>query len=251
METSRISRSIKKGIILGSAAYALFFGAPEYLSGMQKRSDDAKYESVFSINPSYEDKCLDVFLDNERCKDIEIKRSNSNKIVLTRNIPAYLGHKPTIEALRKISDWDQTISTYAGQIEESDKVYIYERDGNTIIRASGEATFYKREDGFHTTAVGAPYHDNTLTIAANPALGWKIPGKVRITADNGNQLEVAVIDKGPYKKVNGKFVPHNTRIIDMSPEVASHLYKNFKERGVMPVSVEYLGQLTKEEVEGH
>jgi rare lipoprotein A len=80
--------------------------------------------------------------------------------------------------------------------------------GTTQVSYYGEA-FHGRK-----TASGEIFHMDSLTCAS-PTLPFGT--QVEITnPNNGKSVIVRVNDRGPWKKINGKVVPHPTRGFDVS-----------------------------------
>ena len=95
-------------------------------------------------------------------------------------------------------------------------------------RAEGLASWYGHAFHGRRTANGEIFDMNAIS-AAHPTM--PIPSYARVTnLTNGHSLMVRVNDRGPY---------HGNRVIDLSHRSAQLL--GFRERGVAPVRVEYVG----------
>ena len=105
---------------------------------------------------------------------------------------------------------------------------LFTKDTNTLPFEIGIASWYG--PGFHgkKTASGVLY-DQNLMVAAHKTLPFGTV--VRVTnLDNGLQVEVCVVDRGPYIK---------GRVIDLSASAATAL--GMKGKGTAHVRVEDLG----------
>ena len=62
--------------------------------------------------------------------------------------------------------------------------------------------------------------------ASSSAAMTGVPLGIRVRVertDTGKSIEVRVNDRGPYERKNGKWVPHPTRIIDLSKKAMQEL----------------------------
>lgn len=102
----------------------------------------------------------------------------------------------------------------------------------TLLK-SGTASWYG--PGFHgrKTANGEIYDQNKMTAAMT---GVPLGIRVRVErTDTGSSIEVRVNDRGPYERKNGKWVPHRSRVIDLSKKAMQAL--GGISAGVIPVKV--------------
>ena len=155
-------------------------------------------------------------------------------------------YKPLLDEVK----YSNGPTRFAGELYDNGVVRVLEREGDQINSAEGLATFYSRREGFKKTATGAPFNDNELTVAVNERLGYQLPCLVKITnLENGNSVEAVANDHGPYMFNKGgkaikrkrKYIPHEERIVDASPEVAKEL--DFFKDGKARVRIDYIKQL--------
>lgn len=102
----------------------------------------------------------------------------------------------------------------------------------TLLK-QGKASWYG--PGFHgrKTANGERYDQEAMTAAMT---GVPLGIQVRVVrTDTGAAVTVRVNDRGPYEKSGGRYVPHSTRVIDLSKAAMRSL--GGIERGLISVQV--------------
>jgi rare lipoprotein A (peptidoglycan hydrolase) len=160
---------------------------------------------------------------------------------------------PKIDEIKGRIKYSNGPTKFAGELENNEKVRILAREGEKITSAIGIASHYSREKEFRTTATGSPFHNYLFTVAINERMGYQIPCIIKITnLENNKYLEAIANDHGPYIfnskgraiKRDGRFIPHDERIVDLSPALAEQL--GFKNDGLARVMVDYLGELNIE-----
>lgn len=79
---------------------------------------------------------------------------------------------------------------------------------------SGRASWYGPRFHGRRTASGERYDQEAMTAAMT---GIALGTRVRVVrVDGGASVVVRVNDRGPYERKNGRWVPHGTRVIDLS-----------------------------------
>ena len=104
--------------------------------------------------------------------------------------------------------------------------------GGPLLKA-GKASWYG--PGFHgrKTASGERYDQEALTCAmTGVALGTEV---LVVRSDTGASVVLRVNDRGPYERQNGRWVPHSTRVVDLSARAMREL--GGIGMGVIPVKV--------------
>lgn len=93
--------------------------------------------------------------------------------------------------------------------------------GGEPLMRSGKASWYG--PGFHgrRTANGEIYDQNALTCAMT---GIPLGTRVRVVrVDTGANIVLRVNDRGPYERKGGRWVPHSTRVVDLSARAMREL----------------------------
>ena len=137
---------------------------------------------------------------------------------------------------------------YAGELDDNNCVKVLEKNGKTVREAEGLASWYSVEDSGRQTATGIELENEKDYVAVNERLGYELPCIVKITnLKNGKSKEAIAVDHGPYKFNRygnaiknrfGKYIPHQSRIIDTTKRVAREL--DFYKNGLTKIKVEYL-----------
>ena len=126
-------------------------------------------------------------------------------------------------------------------------IKVLERVGRLITRVQGEASVYTGGEGpWDETATGGPVLDDEFTAALNT----RIPGTrpLLMCAKNiasGEGAYFIADNNGPYKRPG---VPHTSRILDASPELAKKLgfyegEKKGKPMGLARIELRYIESL--------
>jgi RHS repeat-associated protein len=109
----------------------------------------------------------------------------------------------------------------------------------------GEASYYANSFEGRKTANGEIFHQDLLTAAMQKDKVPSLPTDARVDYlrldnDRGvcemSTVNVRVNDRGPYTKENGRFVPHPTRVIDLSRSAFEQLVGSTR-AGVVRVRV--------------
>lgn len=107
--------------------------------------------------------------------------------------------------------------------------------GGTLLK-TGTASWYG--PGFHgrKTANGETYDQNAMTAAMTGVpLGITVRVECTDSSKCSGSIVVRVNDRGPYQRENGKWVPHATRVIDLSKEAMERI--GGVRAGIVPVKV--------------
>ncbi len=116
--------------------------------------------------------------------------------------------------------------------EEKEKIALVSRSTQS---RTGIASWYG--PGFHgrTTANGEVYNMYAMT-AASTSLPFGT--NVRVTfLETGKSVTVRINDRGPFERSGGRWVPHSTRIIDLSMAAAKEI--GLKNHGIGKVRIEW------------
>lgn len=107
---------------------------------------------------------------------------------------------------------------------------------NLQVENTTRVSYYGKAFHGRTTANGETFDMNALTCAS-PTLPFNT--RIKVTnPSNGKTVTVRVNDRGPWKRVNGKWVPHPTRAFDLSKAAFQSIAST--KAGVITVKFEIL-----------
>lgn len=149
------------------------------------------------------------------------------------------------KALEKVK-FDNNPGEYSGKTNGTNIKVLEKSDcGKTIVSSEGMASVYSTKSASSKTATGATLDDDLPTIAVNSRLGIPVPALCYVKNPVTNKgIYVLAVDKGPYSisrrglEVDkyGNYVPHRSRIVDLSVETAEKIGV----RGLGKVVVRYI-----------
>lgn len=199
---------------------------------------------------------LDGIVNSERVSENDLEK------FLIKN---YGLDKKTVKEVKEIlSDVkypSRPVKMFAGRMPDNEKIEVIERDRDSVKKAIGMASIYSSDEGWSKTSTGGRVKDDKLTAAGSLYWGVEYPALFKArNVENGKESYFVIDSTGPYKvssegvewinKKRGIAVPHQERIIDMSPKLAKELgaYEGV-DRGGNPiglaeVEVEYLTSLS-------
>ncbi|MEK6895728.1 MAG: hypothetical protein AABX48_04370 [Nanoarchaeota archaeon] len=139
---------------------------------------------------------------------------------------------------------------YANKISDPNAIRVLKRNRTEqIVLVSGEASVYTNKECSNITATGGPVYDDFLNAAVNEEIGGERPflGYVKNLKNNEGSYFIAD-NNGPYELIDGEYVPHSRRVIDLSPALAKQIgiykgEKNGKPLGLGNVEIRYIEPL--------
>jgi len=135
----------------------------------------------------------------------------------------------------------KTLKTLRSNPQKAPEDYTYEHEKEVseppvTQTREGLASWYGGTFHGRNTASGEVFNMHAMTAAAH-----NIPFGTRVRVvclETKNSIIVRINDRGPYERSGGEWVPHTSRVIDLSMRAAQEL--GIKGRGVGPVRLEVL-----------